>query len=675
MFLKKPPDPYKCVKIPLNLILDNKDHFSIINDAVVRTNKIVIKSYQLLRLWILKHYSNNGFIPKINTKTITTIFQVINNNSYTNDSQLFKDFHSLFTFDKENGSQLTQVLYQYAATEILTGFENNIKLRFFDYVKRFVNSHWSKVYSKQLENKELDKKIFNKEMFSLKTDLFLNTTDCDPKYHSWLNENRFKIMPDVVHKNGYYYDIQIDSQKYLTHMIWMNAQLENQGGGNMFQFSPLRTSLIPCFMHLDNTTLIKLLVKDRSIARKYIKDITGQKTELWQKYFNMKYIHNIKQKNYTFDFAFTTDGLTASLRFIHIDELYKQTMTQQRIREGRKTTKGMTKEERSQRNKEKSAKETNTKKTKQSTSSKNETKVDEFQYINNVDINLLKNKNYIVVDPGKRDLMTMMDQNGERLTYSNKQRIKETKRFKYQRIIKNYRDDLGLTDIEEQLKNINSKTCDIIKFKEYLNLKNKVNNECFKSYEEKKFRQYRWYAHIETNRANANMLNLIEKKYGKDINIIYGDWSQDQQMRYFLSTPNLGIKRKLRERYNVYNIDEYNTSKLHHKTEKECKKLSIPDKTGVKREKHAVLTYKMENQRLGCINRDNNACLNLRKLYKHFLKTNGTWLKNYTRPIKQEKPDPTKKGHNHITQPSLRGGKLSNVSTLPRSTKREIKVI
>jgi hypothetical protein len=45
------------------------------------------------------------------------------------------------------------------------------------------------------------------------------------------------------------------------------------------------------------------------------------------------------------------------------------------------------------------------------------------------------------------------------------------------------------------------------------------------------------------------MLNKIENKYGKDIKIIIGDWSIGKQMRNFISTPNLSIKRKLNTRF------------------------------------------------------------------------------------------------------------------------------
>ena len=42
------------------------------------------------------------------------------------------------------------------------------------------------------------------------------------------------------------------------------------------------------------------------------------------------------------------------------------------------------------------------------------------------------------------------------------------------------------------------------------------------------------------------MLNSIENKFDKDSIIIIGDWSIGKQMKNFMLTPNLGIKRKLK---------------------------------------------------------------------------------------------------------------------------------
>ena len=128
---------------------------------------------------------------------------------------------------------------------------------------------------------------------------------------------------------------------------------------------------------------------------------------------------------------------------------------------------------------------------------------------------------------------------------------------------------------------------------------------------------------------------MIENKFGKDSIIIMGDWSIGKQMRNFISTPNIGLKRKLKENFRVYNIDEYNTSCINNKTEEKMENLKVNDwyikkmKKDVnismflnkKRELHSVLTFKMENNRKGCINRYKNACLNMRKIFNYYIET------------------------------------------------------
>lgn len=135
------------------------------------------------------------------------------------------------------------------------------------------------------------------------------------------------------------------------------------------------------------------------------------------------------------------------------------------MRHVRQLYKGKTKEE----------KEIIKKKKKEEQKLKNKTKIKiekteyiEFPYIDEVDKSILERKKCVFVDPGKRDLMSILDDEGNRFTYSNKQRVKETKRLKYQRIIKNLKDTLGICEIENTLSNYNSKTCDLQKFKHYI---------------------------------------------------------------------------------------------------------------------------------------------------------------------------------------------------------------
>ena len=98
-----------------------------------------------------------------------------------------------------------------------------------------------------------------------------------------------------------------------------------------------------------------------------------------------------------------------------------------------------------------------------------------------------------------------------------------------------------------------------------------------------------------------------------------GDWSIGKQMKNFISTPNLGLKRKLNEHYKVYNLDEFRTSLLNCKTNNKCENLYLPDKKQVVRKLHSVLTYQTENNRSGCINRDENSVNNMIMLTNYYL--------------------------------------------------------
>jgi hypothetical protein len=91
-------------------------------------------------------------------------------------------------------------------------------------------------------------------------------------------------------------------------------------------------------------------------------------------------------------------------------------------------------------------------------------------------------------------------------------------------------------------------------------------------------------------------------------------------MKNYISTPNVGLKRKLSEYFNIYNIDEFRTSRLNYKTLERCENMYLPDKKGKIRRIHSILTYHMENKRKGCINRDNNSVNNMINIVIQYLR-------------------------------------------------------
>ena len=637
----KPPDKYRCIKLPIQKIIKSDlpiDVLERINDAVSRTNTITTNSYFLLRLWVLQKYHNNQEIPIITEDTIRMSMKSLVKASAGpkpkgNNLALLQEFqnigNSIFTL--QDGKNLSAIL-DYYATTMITAIENNIKMHFIDYIKRFVNSYFKNIYQNELQNKEF-KKQFYKELQQVKNDI-INDAEiltCDEKYHNWLNDNRYKIVPEN-YDTSYFYDIKVNPQKYLKHMIFMNLQLEEMNT-KMFQFFPLQTHLIPRHIQIDTKSIVELLID--TDKKQYFDNIETNKEKLWNTFFKLHHMNK-----YVFDYTIITDGYSVSLRFLHTDFVNEERINKDKMKNGKKLMKGLTEEEKEIKKQEKQVqqnklKEENRKRRELQKKEKNETKKEvlhEFPYIDEVSKDFLDGK-HLFIDPGKRSLLTMMDDDGNYFSYTNKQRIKETKRIKYSSLLKNYKDKQHITEIENTLSLFNSKTCDIEKFKEYIKEKLKVNDAIATLYQDEKFRQYKWYSYINTKRTEDNMLNKIENKYGKDIKIIIGDWSIGKQMRNFISTPNLAIKRKLNTRFEVYNIDEFRTSCLNYKTEELCNNLYLPDKRNIERKMHSILTFKMENKRKGCINRDKNGCKNIQKVFNHYIET-GDRPEKYKRDYK-----------------------------------------
>jgi hypothetical protein len=621
--MKKPPDKYKCIKLPITSVLNKNEEsqkiFNTIQDAVYRTNYITTKTSLLLRLWCLDKYHNGIDIPLIYENTIKMSIKSIllpsrGPKPKNNNLLLLNEFKNLHNLTLEDGNNLSSILDYYAIT-ILTSIETNIKMHFFDYVNRFINSYFKVLYKDDITNKEFKKQLF-KDLYDVKNDILNGTLKANVKFHNWINEYRYKIVPEEF-EVSYYYDIKATPQKYLKYMIFMNIELEKIEG-KMYQFFPLQSSIIPNHIQMDTKSVIELLV-DKG-KKEYLDNIELNKEFLWDKYFNITQ----KIKDYKFDNTIITDGYATSLRFIHNDYIEGEKIKKKKMKKWRKDAREMTDEDKEKKklSKKKLQDEKNEmNKLKQKDKPKKVEKTHEFPYIDDVEKEELKG-NHIFIDPGKRSLFTMMNDDGKFYSYTNKQRVNETKRLKYQNILKKYKDELEITSKENELASYNSKSCNIINFNNFITKKISTNEVLYKLYQNNKFRQYKWYAFINKKRTEDNMLNKIENTYTKDSIIIIGDWSIGKQMKNFISTPNLSLKRKLQERFRVYDIDEYRTSCLNYKTEELCNNLYLPDKKNKERKMHSILTYKMENKRNGCINRDKNGCKNIQKVFNYYMEYN-----------------------------------------------------
>ena len=623
--------------------------------------------------------SNRGPKLKASNEIIFNKFK-----SFYND-----EFKDLIGSEKINGKYLSEIV-MYSCTDIVKNIENNIKINFSKYFRTYVNQCTKEIISDELSKlgnpdsantglaKSSKRNLSNpdsantglaksskrnqgndlkdtiraereKELYSnlsqMKQDLLNGTSLCtEDRFNKWAEENKVKILPTQF-KESIEHDIQIEPFKYLKFMLEMNKTLE-VNKLKTFQFFPLRTNIVPKYIQLDTKSLVEIFI--RKDKNQYLDKLTSFKDQIWNMVFQMD--NSIfKQKWFTFDYCISTDGYCASIRFINNKYIADNNKKKAKLKQGKLDAKkiydNLTEEEVEQIKKQKEDAVKNKKsesilkqKGKFKKLGKEEKELvmqekKEFQYINKLKGEVLekvKKSKKIYVDPGRRSILYMMDDDNVVFNYTNRQHLKETKRLKYSRLIENYKSKNKITEEEDKLTKYNSKTCDYEKFKEYIKVKSEMNRKLFKIYEDEYFRKLKWFTYINKKRSEDNLLNEIEYKYGKDITIIIGDCCENNKGIKYISTPNKSIKRKLKERFPVYLIDEFRTSVLNHLTEERQENLYLKDLTGRKRKIHSVLMYKTESGRLGCINRDRNAVLNIKKLVNHYMET-GKRIENYSR--------------------------------------------
>ena len=664
----------KTIKCKLKNILRKDIDYSRFLKCIKRANVVTFIGYHFLRFYILHCIEHNLDIPEINSKFIKQIFKSLCKESNgpkckninSDIKKLSNEFMKLINIkDKFDKTNLSYVL-NYEETTIITAFTNNIKINFSKYLNQYINEICNvprihriteSVYNTLSdEEKEINRiciqndrdlrKTLLKQLKPIKIDILNN------KFESlWFSEEiqhiKKNILP-ICNSKTLIEDIDNNPFKYLKSMILMNSELENKER-KMFQPIPLRTEFYDRYVSF-NTGAIKDIFGEIKAKKKDEKS----NSEIWKKYFNLS---KYKIKGHIFNELISTDGTSVSISFMENNAFKRKKEVHKLMalasKEGKKKLKTLTKSEyekyindkqkvkenikQKSKDIQKDAFKKLSKEQQDAIKLKMHLTKDEFQYIEDAvkDSAILEhlreqlNKNKIVLgDPGKRDLLYMYC-NGKKYVYSNKRRIKEIKRKKYIKLRQNYYKKYIRNQIleeEKQLCSTSGKTVDYNKFKKYVKIKfqmlkkiNKIDLNKYSNY----INKLKWYAYINKRRHESKILNEIHGTFGDDATYIIGDWSQQNIMKG-LSAPNMGIKRMLKKENEMYLIDEYNSSKKNYITKENMQHLKVEmlRKNAVKSVSlHAVLTYKMSNGNMGCINRDYNAVRNMENIVKELIKT------------------------------------------------------
>ena len=617
---EKPPEFFKSIKTSLKSVLKHPEiNTKILNDAVVKSNKIVIHTLQFLKLYLLHYYENNNqTLPVISKELINNSMKVVcgekiekRGKPAKNETIEMKDI--LTNFYNQHYLPLTQndpidyaglnTVLDYLKEDVITMYENNIQLHYVEYVERYVNVVWKKkmiidkIRKLGKTQKERETRVRNlcTELRKIKKDLL--NVDGKPyqsnhHYHKWIAEQKQHILPNrtKIEKNSIMYDLKCKTMEYLPCMIFMMKQVENDGESinNVF---PLRSEIAPKYIRLDTTTLVNLLLRKEHGTKGFFKtkgELKKNEDKIWKFFFRTerKAFH---KKGFSFHHMVSTDGIGLSILLLRDDLVGKKLPMMK---------KGISKE----------------------------LYIDELD-----DYSTLRDKKIVGIDPGKEDLIYCVDdasKDANVFRYSQNQRRKETKMKKYNNIIlamkTNKIEGKTIIEYETELSHFNRKSLQITKYKEYLREKNRINHILFQFYKKELFRKLKFGKYINIKRNEQKMINNFKKAYGDADNVVIciGDWEQRKQMKYKEPTLGKGIRTLFRKNnFNVFLVDEFRSSCKCSKCDGGvCEKFMVRTHPNKKKNKDELrLIHGLLRCKSGCgsWNRDRNGSSNIYKIAKN----------------------------------------------------------
>ena len=571
---QKKLNPYQTIKTSLKSIIKNYNEIQPeINKLVIKCNDIVIQTYQFIRLYLLSKYHNNQSLPIINEKFILYCIKIQgirdNRGKKAKDTDLLdelenfynKEFQPLIQKEKYNLKNLSFLL-PYLAIQINTCLETNIKEHYLQHLLRFIN-----ITTKDLTD---DKSI----KFKLKNAI-LNKKEIPEEFVEWYNQHKSSMTPTEI-KKSIHYDVKAYSHKFIPCLFYMNGILE-QKEAKLFQPIPLRNNIVPKYITIDTACLINLFAS-KGNKGKLLTKLKESKDIIWSQVFRLnKKI--FKNKEYTFNYQIQTDGISVSLSFIRNDLVDKKY--------GSKTEKIIE---------------------------------DNYKYIEDCNDNELRNfdnKNVVGCDPGKKFLTYMVDKNNNTLKYSSAQRRVESLAKRNSRILLTEKKKHNIIEKETILSELNSKTIDYQKFKDYIKEKTKLNNELQEFYITDLWRKMKWRQFVYSRKSEDKFMNNIKNVFGDDIVIAYGDWSRSSQMKHFMPTKNKGIRKLIEKKYETISIHEYNTSK---KCSNCLEDLNYMKHNNKKTFRHLCChkCLSSENKQTAFKTRDANSAINIMNIFKYY---------------------------------------------------------
>jgi len=595
-------------------VINYPAHINIINDIVIKVNKIVIHTYQFLKLYLIHLYNNNKDFPIIDEGFIGYIFMVLTvrkcgSGGYT-DKTMPDQLKQLTKFYVEHYKLLMindDIIYYdklnyvlaYEAIDIVKNINVNISEHFIQHLNKFINISLNvKETRDQITKDNKDLKIrnekhkeFNQEINKIKKDLTsFKELESDQKYHKWILEQKKLIYGNKTKfdEDSIYYDLKSNTKDYLKSMFYICGELEKVYNNikkhnesikeedeekrkkqiRLFNVIPLRTNICPKNICIDSCSLISNFL-DKSLKTNDDKEnkIKDENIKNSQKYKNRDIngnIHNIDNYNYKqgnnqqllWDYFFRTNQKVFKKNKYQFNYMIKTDGVSISILFIRVDDKGIP--------------------VKKQKGKKYKEQID-CEYIEKAELTEEQKKMKIItIDPndgGDLIYCGSKDEKGnlETFRYTQNQRRLETRTKKYMKITEKVNSETKINNqtikqIESILSVLNSKTVNYNEFRTYITEKNKVNKILYEHYQQEFFRKFKLNRFINTQKSEAKMIDNFKNKFGTPdkVIIVFGDHDKGQNNMKGLEP---SICKKFRRifknaGYKVFLINEFRTSKL-----------------------------------------------------------------------------------------------------------------
>ena len=564
-------DFMKTNKDNLKNVIRDPDKIKIIDDMVLRTNEIVIRAYQFIKLYLIYQYENDIKFSMIDEEFMRHVYSSITDSTSGKGRKKYDKMclqqRQLVDFYKEHYIQTLADCYNifydklnnnlnYEATDMITNINNNIIMNYVNHLNRYVNIKFDyKAKLLQIKqdnpNKIIRDKLCKKwqaEINLIKDDLCcFDDLKSDIKYHIWINKTRSGLYPYRTIGANVENTIKDNPQEYLVSMFYICTKLEKMNDKQvdparhvkLINVLPLRSNIIPKNICIDTTALIINFLPSREAnpLRKTFKK-NNNHYDVWNRFFNLDLKVFKKGDNYKFSHMIRTDGISCSILFVRLNDAGVPMKKKEYI--------------------------------KTCPAAKN------IEYIEKVTITEeMHHMKVVCADPGHSDLIYCASHNEagdlETFRYTQNQRRSETRIKKYGKIINNLNNTIKIRYNGNSVKEnevfppgYDSKACSYGRYMNYCEKKNEMNHLLLSHYEKPLFRKLKFNRFINTQKSENRLIKNFSKKFGppSDTIFVIGDYSKGS---YNMKGLEPAICKKFRRifklaGYQTYLINEYKTS-------------------------------------------------------------------------------------------------------------------